>query len=605
MKGLVCLCLSGWLLAAMGTHPLAGSLEVVQAEVHPDGSTTILFQDGSPPLPYTVERYDGAHPDSPWIQLPYAGLDCTQSARFSVHVPGAVENPGLYRVSVATGSDRPLIVRTEPACGAFNVSTGLATVEVTFDRPMAPVASVAADTTWGASFVTWSADHRTASIHRIAAPALLPANCLVNLRLNAGGEGFEDAEGRALAAYCLSFATAANAVAGPHVVSTYPINGAQDVDPYINTVELHFSEPMLPIGGFTSRNWYPWTMDWSADGRTAYVRTAREPMPAYGAEVMLITMSFRSALNVEMTPYTLNFRTADPPVLRVEPSPAKGFNWPYLLVVPPAVTAPVTLLVETNNTGTWDDNIWRHDAAAQALVTMRSAFASQLGCPLLVPIFPRPQNPPAPEPGGIYIHALDRYSLSDQWSGIDRIDLQLQAMIDDALQRLRQMGHVMDDRIFMMGFSASGAFTSRFCILHPERVKAAAPGSPGGWPTVPVGSWQGTPLRYPMGVQDVQDLTGQPFDLQAFKQIAFYIYVGGMDTNDAFDVRGMTETEKNQVYQFLNFPQDPVLASRWPLAESIYQSVGANATFVIYPGIGHGISPDMWDDIAAFFSSHR
>jgi len=81
--------------------------------------------------------------------------------------------------------------------------------------------------------------------------------------------------------------------------------------------------------------------------------------------------------------------------------------------------------------------------------------------------------------------------------------------------------------------------------------------------------------------------------------------VGDADTNDAFDVRGMTQAEKEQIYDLLNFPDDLILAHRWPLAEAMYQSVGSVAQFVIYPGVTHYISAEMWDDIKAFFQANR
>lgn len=108
-----------------------------------------------------------------------------------------------------------------------------------------------------------------------------------------------------------------------------------------------------------------------------------------------------------------------------------------------------------------------------------------------------------------------------------------------------------------------------------------------------------------MGILDMHELTGAGFDLSAFQQLPLYIYVGGVDTNDAFDVRGMSETEKAQVRQFLNWPSDPVLASRWPLAQTIYQSVGSQAEFVVYPGVAHTITSEMFDDLLAFFRQHR
>jgi pimeloyl-ACP methyl ester carboxylesterase len=292
-------------------------------------------------------------------------------------------------------------------------------------------------------------------------------------------------------------------------------------------------------------------------------------------------------------------------MLRMDADPLRGFYWPYLLMVPPRIEAPGTLLIEPNNTGTWGDDPWLHEESARQLLRWRSSFAVNMGCPLVIPVFTRPRHPEAPEPGGIYTHALDRYSLADTWDGIHRIDLQMVAMIEDAIGRLRGMGHVMDTKVFMMGFSASGAFTSRFALLHPDRIKAAAAGSPGGWPLAPVSAWEGVLLNYPIGINDLESLTGQPFDVEKFRQVPLFLYIGDRDTNDAFDVRGLTAGEKEQIHQMLNYPADPILANRWPLAQAMYESVNADAQFRIYPGVGHWFTTQMWDDIQSFFEQHR
>jgi hypothetical protein len=503
-------------------------------------------------------------------------------------------------------SPTPLVTAFEPANGATAVPTDLAVLRVSFDRPMAGTVSWTPDPQWGGSFAIWSADRQTVEIRRFNQSASLPALTTLRFTLNPNGKGFSDDQGNAIAPQSIAFTTGLSNPEGAHVLSSLPANNALEVDPMLDTIELHFSEPMLATGGFESSGWWPWSATWSGDGRTCFVRRGTAGTPVYGQSVYLRTLFFRTATGQPLAnEYTLRFQTADPPAIRVDADPAKGFYWPYFLLVPPRIEPPATLLVEPNNTGTWGDDPWTHESAARNLVRSRSSFAIGLGCPLLVPCFPRPMNPAAPEPGGIYVHALDRYSLSDQWAGLERIDLQMVAMIDHALGRLAAMGYVMDTRVFMMGFSASGAFTSRFALLHPDRVKAAAPGSPGGWPLAPVASWQGVPLKYAVGVADLEALTGSPFDLDTFRQVSLYIYVGDVDTNDALDTRGLAADEKSEVCQLLNCSPNPVLAQRWPLAEAMYQSVGANARFVIYPGVAHTITPQMFTDIAAFFSEHR
>jgi hypothetical protein len=297
--------------------------------------------------------------------------------------------------------------------------------------------------------------------------------------------------------------------------------------------------------------------------------------------------------------------SVDVKLQRVEADPARGFQWPYYLLIPASVTAPATLLVEPNNTGTWDDNPSRHEIAAETLARSKASFAGTVGCPLLIPAFPRPIHPQAPESGGIYTHALDRFSLQMTGSPIERLDRQLLAMVDDARTRLAAGGINVGPKFFMLGFSASGAFTSRFAMLHPDRIKAAAEGSPGGWPIAPVAAWRGTVLRYPCGISDLASLVGAAPDVTAFARLPLFIFVGAVDTNDAVDTRGTTSAERAGVAALLNMPADPYIANRWPTAEAIYRSVGSSAVFKVYPGVAHAYSTEMLNDLATFFAAHR
>jgi hypothetical protein len=142
----------------------------------------------------------------------------------------------------------------------------------------------------------------------------------------------------------------------------------------------------------------------------------------------------------------------------------------------------------------------------------------------------------------------------------------------------------------MMGFSASGAFTSRFCAIHPERIMAAAIGAPGGWPIAPVAKWWGHDMIYILGISDLHTLTGKQFNLNEFKKLPLYLYLGDKDDNwDSQDV----STELH----FLG----KTFQERWLVAEEIYQSIDSRAEFVMYPGIGHVITTDILMDIEAYF----
>lgn len=286
-------------------------------------------------------------------------------------------------------------------------------------------------------------------------------------------------------------------------------------------------------------------------------------------------------------------------LVRVEPEPQKGFYWAYYLYVPGSVRALVGeskrtyLLVEPNNTGHASDDQSIHDAAAASLATWRSELAEDLRAPLLVPTFPRPQ-----QNWQIYTHALDRDTILTDIEELKRIDLQLISMIDDAIERLSSQGILLEEKVLMMGFSASGMFVNRFVVLHPEVVQAAAVGSPGGWPIAPLEEWNRIELRYPVGVWDIEELAGKEFDIQSFKSVPLYFYMGDKDTNDSVPFRDGYEQEDEQlIFQYLG----DTLVERWPIAEEIYNSIGCSSQFVLYPGVGHSITIEMLADIKTFF----
>jgi pimeloyl-ACP methyl ester carboxylesterase len=161
-------------------------------------------------------------------------------------------------------------------------------------------------------------------------------------------------------------------------------------------------------------------------------------------------------------------------------------------------------MVEPNNTGYTSDDQSVHDRAAASLINAKKAWADDLGVPYLVPTFPRPATN-----WKVYTQSLDRDTLLTNLPGLVRIDLQLIAMIEDARARLAAQGIEVDRKVWMVGYSASGSFTGRFTALHPDRVKAASFGSGGSYPIVPVAQWKGKTLRYPVGIADLEALTGQ------------------------------------------------------------------------------------------------
>lgn len=273
--------------------------------------------------------------------------------------------------------------------------------------------------------------------------------------------------------------------------------------------------------------------------------------------------------------------------------PNKGFHWPYLLFLPKEVKS-THILVVPNNTGFATENLVFLRASAAAELQRHIKLAERLGCPLLVPTFPRPSLGDE----NLYLHALTRNSLLEPRAALKRVDLQLIYMMEDAHLRLKAKGLTLSPKALMWGFSASGSFVNRFAMLHPEHVFAVASGSPGGWPIAPLTRLAGEALNYPIGIADVKVLTGQAVSLNAAKRVAWFFFMGDKDVNDAVVFRDSFSKSDEELI-FRQFGPTPL--ARWNTISKIYADQGLRAQFRLYPGAAHSVTPDMHKDIADFF----
>ena len=288
-------------------------------------------------------------------------------------------------------------------------------------------------------------------------------------------------------------------------------------------------------------------------------------------------------------------------IVQVEADPDRGFNFPFYLFIPAGIErgGKNYLFVETNNTGTATDDFEVHRQKALGLVKRSYAnrIARNVGAPLLVPVFPRPRSN-----WQAYTHALDRDCLEMNEGKLKRLDLQLLAMIDYALEFLRANKFRMEEKIFMHGFSASAKFCNRFTFLHSERVKAAAAGGVNGLPTLPIRERNGHKLPFPIGIADIETFTGGPFDGQAHQHVAQYIYMGYSDRNDTLPSRdAWRENEADIIREALAAKMMP---DRWQISQDVYRDKLPRAQCVTYNGVGHTIKDEIISDIVRFFKAN-
>lgn len=237
------------------------------------------------------------------------------------------------------------------------------------------------------------------------------------------------------------------------------------------------------------------------------------------------------------------------------------------------------ILVQPNNSGINSDDAEVHRRDAWWTTFGRQGIADELGVVLLVPAFVRPAKD-----WKVYTHALDRDALTTKDEILKRHDLQLISMIEAARESLRKQGIETEERVLLQGFSASGMFANRFTALHPDRVFAVAAGAPGGWPIAPIATDGDLKLPYPAGIEDLESLTGKPFDLESYRKVSQLIYMGDQDDNDSLDFEDGWEKEAAAPLQ-KQFGETPI--DRWKHAERLYAESGANAKFVVVKGEGH------------------
>lgn len=172
-----------------------------------------------------------------------------------------------------------------------------------------------------------------------------------------------------------------------------------------------------------------------------------------------------------------------------------------MLYVPPAAAQgkPVDLLVAVHGTGRTSAFEFR-DGFAE--------FGLYNDCAILCPIFPVNVRGDGARGGYKYIE-----------EGDIRYDRVLLSMVDEMAGKYGQDW----SKFAIFGYSGGGHFAHRFAILHPEKLWAASIGAPGSVTLLdPDRDWW-------VGVRDVAERFGKPFDASALARVAVHMVVGEAD----------------------------------------------------------------------------
>lgn len=258
---------------------------------------------------------------------------------------------------------------------------------------------------------------------------------------------------------------------------------------------------------------------------------------------------------------------------------------------------PVNILIVCAN-ATMSDNYDDAISSMKDCIQGREEWAEKFSFVLLTPVIPR--NSPIP----IYAVAFDKRVFTEVDPFFQRPDLEVIKMIDKMKNDLDEGNIKANDKIFIEGFSAGGMFAQRFTLLHPEIVKAIAAGQCGGALTMPIEEFRNYKMDWPLGISDFKEITGESFNLDAYKEVSQYIYIGSNDNQNSTVGYG-NEIWTNTQVNILNLfgKTDP---NRLKNQVEYANSLGFEKIFFkLYPNYKHNYYDDQISDIFNFFAENK
>lgn len=228
---------------------------------------------------------------------------------------------------------------------------------------------------------------------------------------------------------------------------------------------------------------------------------------------------------------------------------------------------------------------------AAGMIVYLAEYSEAYQIPIVVVAMPVPER--------LHVGELHRHTFTTDEEMLRRPDLKLiDAVWDQYIPSLRNTGLRVDERVLMMGYSSPGAFAHRFSMLHPKRVKAVWLGGEAPAP-LPIAELDGRPLNYPLGVADLQTLTGEPFDLETYRTIPHFVCVGENDVKPENDPTIDTDVFSKAHRQFIHSHFGSTKPEQIRFFYEQLVAVGVPAEFRLYEGMEHTITdpvlPEAFD----------
>lgn len=147
-------------------------------------------------------------------------------------------------------------------------------------------------------------------------------------------------------------------------------------------------------------------------------------------------------------------------------------------------------------------------------------------------------------------------------------------MVAEVAERYR----LRSERFLLHGFSGGGHFAHRFLFIHPERLLGVSIGAPG------IVTLLDPDHDFWVGVRNFEELFGKPLDIEAMRQVAVHMVIGGED-KETWEIR-LTPQDSWWMAGAERLAEANRLERLAALRENL-ESHGIDVMQDIVPGVGH------------------
>jgi len=305
----------------------------------------------------------------------------------------------------------------------------------------------------------------------------------------------------------------------------------------------------------------------------------------------------------------------EPGVQKIEADPDAGFHSPYFLYTPttsPSAVESVSnsrkrpLLVSAYPWGDFEERV--EGANGEVEGGLMRAVADATKCPVMAVPLTLTRGYVGLEPQALTLaHEIE---ITDPRR--ERVDLQFIAMIEDAKPRLNSNTHTIADQIHYAGGSSAAYFIEKIAPLHPEYISVFSFGANGLaflpfeelTDDVPVHSDpERTTVPYPIGAGNLEELTGEEFNEEAWMDIEQFRWIGAEDqdpedSDNYIHKRFRSDREISQVVEeiFGTLQVD----DRFETSREIYDHLDVPATFRKFEGQPHAPDRESMQEVVEF-----